>query len=92
MARLASVFPYLKYLCLLDEYIILENAEPLILAVINHLSEWNSLVSLSILNTNLMEETCAQGIQHWISEHMSANSNNRSFLVDYTDRKFRLWL
>jgi hypothetical protein len=93
IARLASIFPYLKYLCLVHECFNLENAEPLILVIINHLSKWNSLISLSILDAHLMEETYAQGIQHWILEHMSAAyGNDRSFLADYKHEEFRLWL
>jgi len=89
MARLVSTFSNLKYLCFLNGYYRFGNVESFILSIINRLSEWNSLVSFSISNICLKEETRSKGIQYWVSEHIS---NNRLFLVDYTDNEFRLWL
>jgi len=90
MARLALIFPQLKYLCFENQYFSFETFEPLILAAFNHLSEWTSLISLTVLDMHLMEETCAKGIHQWTLEHISTYDRN-SFLTDYTDYSFRLW-
>jgi hypothetical protein len=89
MTRLASIFSHLKCLCFENGDCFRDAPEWLIVAAFSHLSEWNSLISLSALGIYLTETTCARGIHQWVLEHLSTYGCN-SFLTDYTDYNFRL--
>ena len=88
--HLASVFSSLKhfYICLDN---ISEPTEPLILTIFKYLSEWNSLVSLGIVGINLTEAISSKDPQQWVLQN-STLTDQRLFVVDYTDKIFRLWL
>ncbi len=90
MPQLASTLSSLKHLYFtLDKRD--QTAESLILAVLNSLSKWNSLVSFGIVDVLMKEETLSKGIQQWVMEN-SILHEHTSFAVDYTNKTFRLWL
>jgi hypothetical protein len=91
LSRLASIFSHLRHLCFDGDDDIIETAEPLIIAALNHLSNWNSLVSLSILHMPIMKETCDKNIHQWVSEHIPVQDHS-PFLSDCTSNSFQLWL
>jgi hypothetical protein len=90
MPRLTSIFPSLTHF-----YFNIEKSEQsaklLILAVFNHLSEWNSLVSFGVVDVRLTQEILSKDLYQWVLEN-SILHNENSFIVDYTDERFRLWL
>jgi hypothetical protein len=90
MARLASIFPRLKCLCFEME-VFNTTSELFILAAFNHFSEWKSLISFSVLGMVMIDETIAKDIHQWVLENISESYHN-SFLTNYTDYEFRLWL
>jgi hypothetical protein len=90
ITHLASIFPLLKHL-----YIWMENSsqsdESLIVTVFNYLSVWNALISFVTVGIIIKEEILTKGLRQWVIENSSLHDTN-SFIVDYFDERFRLWL
>jgi hypothetical protein len=87
---LVSVFPHLKHL-----YFSVgktdQSAEALLLTVFSHLSKWNSLVSFGVVDIVMTPETLEKGLRQWVLENSSLRDHN-SFVTDYSENIFRLWL
>ena len=90
VSHLSSIFSSLKhfYFGLGKGY---KSAESLILVVLRSLCKWNSLVSFGVVNAVMSEEILSTNIQQWVLENSSLEDRN-SFIVDYTNGIFRLWL
>ena len=90
LARFSSIFPLLKHLYFHTET---KNqpVESLILAIFKYLSHWKFLVSFGVANIVLDEKISSEDIHQWVIDNSTLN-NNDSFLVDYSDNTFRLWL
>lgn len=90
MTHLISVFSRLKHLCfdggLMDQF-----SESLILTALSHLPQWNSLVSLSVVNLPMTPEICTKGIHQWVLENIPLSTQD-SFICYYASYTFRLWL
>ncbi len=90
ISRFASVFPSLKHLYY-HPTLSTEPIEPLILAVFQHLCKWKSLISFGIANVTMESNIISKGIRQWVIENSFLNDED-SFLTDYSDSTFRLWL
>lgn len=90
ISQLASTFSSLKYLYFWIEKEC-QSSELLILSVFNHLSMWNSLIAFATVGIILPQTILTQGIRQWTIENSSLNEND-SFVVDYFEERFRLWL
>ena len=90
ISHLTSIFPLLKhfYFRLKSRY---HSAELLILTLLHSLSKWNSLVSFGVVDALITEEVLSNDIQQWVLEN-STMVDCSSFIVDYTNEIFRLWL
>jgi hypothetical protein len=90
MSQLTTTFSSMKHL-----YFGLEKgyqpAESLILAVLNSLSKWNSLISFNAVDVLMTEETLSKDLQHWVIENSVLNEHS-SFFVGYIGERFRLWM
>ena len=87
---LVSTFPHVKHLSF-DASSMYGNLELLIIYVLNHLSEWNSLISFSILDAKLTDETLTKSIHEWVSENI-CESHRNAFQTNYVENTFHLWL
>jgi hypothetical protein len=90
ISHFSSIFPSLKHFYF-HPLSTTESTDPLILSVFQHLPEWRSLVSFGIANAKLESETVSKGIRQWVIENTSLHDED-SFLTDYSDNTFRLWL
>ena len=90
ISQLTTIFPSLKhlYFCLENGY---QSAESLILAVLNCLSKWNSLISFGAVDAVMTEETLSKDLRQWVIENSILNEHS-SFVAGYTDKTFRLWM
>jgi hypothetical protein len=90
MPRLISTFSSLKhfYFCLEKGC---QPSEPLILSTLSYITKCNSLISFGVVNAVMTQEILSKDIQQWVMEHSTLHDHN-SFIVDYTDEIFRLWL
>jgi hypothetical protein len=88
--QLASVFSSLKhfYFGLEKGY---QSSESLVVAVLNSLFKWNSLVSFGVVDAVMTLETSSKDIEQWVMENSTLHEHS-SFVVDYTNEIFRLWL
>ena len=90
ISQLTSVFSSLKYL-----YFWINNScqssESLIIAVLSHLSRWNCLISFVTAGIIIKPEILTKGIRQWVLENSSLCDND-SFIADYFEQRFRLWL
>lgn len=89
ITRLSTVFPSLKHLYFHTESE--QSVESLILTVFNHLNKWNFLVSFGVANITMDSKKLTKGIREWVIENSLLNDND-SFLTDFSDNTFRLWL
>jgi len=90
ISRLPSIFPSLKHSYFWVEPVS-QSSELLILTVLKHLSEWSSLISFGVVGAILAVETLSKDLQQWVLENSTLHAQN-SFVVDYSDERFRLWL
>jgi hypothetical protein len=84
------MFSSLKHL-----YIWLEKSyqsdESLIVAVLNHLRDWKCLISFATVGSLIKPEILMNGLRQWVIENSSLLDND-SFVADYFEERFRLWL
>ncbi|CAF1286418.1 unnamed protein product [Adineta ricciae] len=90
ISLLASTFSSLKYLYFWFEKEC-QTSESLILSVFKHLSMWKSLIAFVTVGIILQPEILAKGIREWTVENSYLHDND-SFVVDYFEERFRLWL
>ncbi|CAF2792625.1 unnamed protein product [Rotaria sp. Silwood2] len=87
ISRLASIFKRLKHL-----YINIpmndKSFESLILSIFNQLTQWPSLVSLEIFG---LSEKFQDSIRQWLRNNSPFNDSD-SFISEYPQRAFKLWL
>jgi hypothetical protein len=90
ISQLTSTFSSMKhfYFFLEKGY---ESSELLILAILNSLPDWNSLVTFGVVNAVIPEEISSKDIQQWVMDNSILNEDV-PFAVDYTNKIFRLWL
>ncbi len=90
ISRLTLIFPFLKhfYFCL---EMVCQSSELFILSIFKYLSEWRSLVSFGVVGINLTKEIFSKDLPQWVMKNSTLHDQN-SFVVDYTDDIFRLWL
>jgi hypothetical protein len=90
VSRLTSMFSSLKHL-----YFWLEKScqsdESLIVAVFNYLSVWNALISFATVGTIIKPEILTKDLRQWVIENSSLCDTD-SFVADYFEERFRLWL
>ena len=90
ISRLVSMFSSLKHL-----YIWLEknyqSDESLIVAVLNYLHDWKCLISFATVGSIIKPEILTKGVRQWVIENSSLLDND-SFIADYFEERFRLWL
>ncbi|CAF1326652.1 unnamed protein product [Rotaria sordida] len=87
LSRLSSIFKCLKHLYIninMNDTI----SESLILSIFNQLAQWPCLVSFEIFG---LSEKFQESIRHWFLNNSQFNES-KSFLSEYTKRRFQLRL
>ena len=87
---LSTIFPQLRHLYFHPSSST-EPIEPLIHSIFQNLNQWNSLVSFGIANITMESIIESKDIRQWVIENSSLTDQD-SFLTDYSDNTFRLWL
>jgi hypothetical protein len=90
ISQLGSIFSSLKYLYFWIGSAC-QSSDSLIVTVFNHLSTWNYLISFVTAGIIIKPEILTKGIRPWVIQNSSLCDKD-SFIADYFEERFRLWL
>lgn len=90
LERLSTIFPRLRHLYFHPSSST-EEIESLIQSAFQCIHQWKSLVSFGIANITMDSIIGSKDIREWVIENSSLTDQD-SFLTDYSDNTFRLWL
>ena len=90
VAKLTSAFPSLKYFYVWMDRAC-ESPESVIVSVLKHLTDWVDLVAFVVVGIALQPEILDKGLRQWILENSPLREES-AFVVDYFEKRFRLWL
>ena len=88
--RLVTIFPRLRHLYFHPSSST-EEIESLIRSAFQCIHRWESLISFGIANIAMESIIGSKDIREWVIENSSFTEQD-SFLTDYSDNTFRLWL